>query len=102
MQPTASADAQLLDGLRCAEGEHRRRTLGGGGGLHGDLDRALLVGAHRVAGVAPVDGEAVLGQHHLAGGVDDPLHADEYAGHRMRSFAGSSSGVASIEPTVTG
>ena len=39
---------------------------------------------------------------HLTGRVDDPLHADQYVGHRMRSFAGSSSGVASIEPTVTG
>ena len=41
-------------------------------------------------------------QEHLAGEVRHPLHADEDVGHRMRSLAGSNSGVASIEPTVTG
>ena len=94
--------AQLLDRVGVTEGEHGRRTAGRGGDLHRELDRALLVGAHREAGVPAVDGLAVLGQHDLARRVDDPLDADEDARHRMRSLAGSRRAVASTEPTVTG
>ena len=97
--------AQLLDRLGVAEGEHGRRATGRRGDLHGELDGALLVGADGEPDVPAVDGLAVLGEQHLAGGVGHPLDADQDVGHRIsaiRSLAGSNSGVASTEPTVTG
>lgn len=63
------------------------------------------MGARRVAGVAAVDAQAVVGEHDLTGGVRRALDADEDVGHaspRMRAFSGSNSGVASAAATVTG
>ena len=96
--------AQLLDRVGVAEGEHRGLAAGGRGDLHRELDGALLVRAHREAGVPAVDGLRVLGEHDLAGGVRDPLDADQDVApcQRSLSLAGSSSGVASTEPTTTG
>ena len=93
--------AQLLDRLGVAEREHGGLPLAGDR-LDGELDRALLVGTHREAGATPVHGLAVLGEDDLLGAVGDPLHADKNVRHRSRSFAGSSSGVASTDRTVTG
>ena len=101
--PDRERGPHLLDGVGVAEGQHGGLSPGRGGRLHGELDGALLVLAHGEAGEAAVDRLPVLGQHDLAGGVGDPLDADQDAGHqRIRSLAGSSSGVASTEPTVTG
>ncbi len=95
--------AELLDRLRLPQREHGRGAAGRGGHLDGELDGALLVGAHREPGVPAVDRLAVLGEHDLAGGVDHPLDADEDVGHqRILSLPGSKRPVASADPTVTG
>ncbi len=95
--------AQLVGGLGRAEGQHGRLSPGRGRDLHGQLHGAQLVVADREADVPAVDPLAVRGQQHLARGVRHPLQADEDVGHDLiRSLSGSKSGVASIEPTVTG
>ena len=47
--------AQLLDRVGVAEGQHGGLAAGRRGDLHGELDGALLVRAHREAGVPAVD-----------------------------------------------
>ena len=105
VQPTASA----CRSCSTASASPRVTTVAAppsAGDLHGELDRTLLVRAHGEARRPAVDGLAVLGEHDLLGAVGDPLDADQHSHRsrhqRIRSFAGSNSGVASTEPTVTG
>ena len=94
VQPTASAARSCSTASASPRVTHGGRAAGRGGDLHGQLDGALLVVAHREAGVAAVDGLGVLGEHDLAGGVGDPLDADEHvagcavAHQRIRSLVG--------------
>jgi hypothetical protein len=103
-RPDREHAAQLLDGLRRPDGEHRRGAGRGGGHLHGQLDGAALVVGDGEPDVAAVDRLGVVGELHLPRGLGDPLHADQDVDHQplILSFVGSSSGVASTEPTVTG
>ena len=101
---------QLLDRLGVAEGD-RGGLPAVAGDPDGELDRALLVRAQGVARPATVHRLSVVGEHDLLGPVGDPLDADQHSRRqschqpchqRSRSLAGSRSGVASTDPTVTG
>ena len=103
----AERRAELLGSVCVTDREHGRLPAGRSCDLHGELDGAVVVVAERVPDEARVRGLRVLGQQHLTREVRHPLDADEHVasirrGHLIRSLPGSSSGVASTEPTVTG
>src|SRR5262249_32300072 len=87
-----------------AEREHRDAAALALDDLHGLLDRALLVRAHREPGHPGVDVLPVGGDHHLAADHRDPLDADSdlHGQHLIRSLAGPNSGVAPATARVTG